>query len=154
MLQSKKAPSRNPSLARSAVDRASALRKASFEALESRQMFSVAYALAGTAGTVLDTFDTAAPTNITSALSVTGLQTGERLDAIAARPKTNVLYAVGIVDTAGPTSAGRLYTINTTTGAATQVGATPFSTTLADGARFDIDFNPVADQIRVVDNID
>src|SRR4051812_19833990 len=135
MLQSKKAPSRNPSLARSAVDRAAALRKASFEALENRQMFSVAYALAGTAGTVLDKFDTATPASVTSALSITGLQTGERLDGIAIRPKTNVLYALGIVDT-GATSAGRLYTINTTTGAATLVGAGPFSTTLPDNGQF------------------
>src|SRR5262249_19862360 len=42
--------------------------------------------------------------------------------------------------------AGRLYTVNTATGVATQVGTTPFTLT---GAAFGVDFNPVPDLLRI-----
>src|SRR5262249_887922 len=43
-------------------------------------------------------------------------------------------------------------TINPTTGAATLVGAGPFSPTLS-GASFGVGFNPVADRLRVVSDV-
>ena len=61
------------------------------------------------------------------------------------------LYALG--------STGRIYTINTTSGAATQKAqlaadstdaTNPF--TALDGTDFGVDFNPVVDRLRVVSN--
>src|SRR5262249_3081126 len=46
----------------------------------------------------------------------------------------------------GFTNGGRLYTINTVTGAATQVGTTPITV----NGKAKIDFNPVPDKLRVV----
>jgi hypothetical protein len=130
------------------------LRKACLETLEDRRLFSVAYSLAGTAGTILNRFDTATPATITDSKPVTGLQTGETLQGIDFRPTTGVLFALGVVNDAGATSSGRLYTINLATGAATQVGTTPFSTALPDGASYGFDFNHTVDRIRVTNDAD
>jgi hypothetical protein len=62
---------------------------------------------------VLETFDSATPGTIVTAVGVTGLQGGEALLGIDFRPADRVLYGLG--------STSRLYTINTTTGVATQV---------------------------------
>lgn len=86
-------------------------------------------------------FDSASPGTLGSTLTVTGLQAGESLEGIDFRPANGQLYGLG--------SSGRLYTINVTTGAATQVGA-PFSLV---GSRFGFDFNPTVDRIRVVSNL-
>jgi len=56
------------------------------------------------------------------------------------RPATGLLYAIG--------STSRLYTINTATGAATQIGSAGAFT--LSGTDFGTDFNPVVDRIRVV----
>lgn len=77
----------------------------------------------------------------TSTVSVTGLQTGETLLAIDFRPATGQLYGLG--------STSRLYTINVTTGAATAVGAAPF-TPVISGPVAGFDFNPTVDRIRLV----
>lgn len=106
-----------------------------------------------TASNTLVRFSSATPGAITSPLSITGLQGGESIVAIDFRPVTAQLYALGITNTAGPDT-GRLYVIDIVTGAATQIGAGPFSTTLADGASYGFDFNPVADRIRVVNDAD
>jgi hypothetical protein len=47
----------------------------------------------------------------------------------------------------------RLYLINPRTGAASQVGATPFVPSLA-GTSFGVDFNPTSDRMRVVSDAD
>ncbi|HVF57802.1 MAG TPA: DUF4394 domain-containing protein [Pyrinomonadaceae bacterium] len=86
-------------------------------------------------------FDSAAPQTITATTTVTGLQSGEAILGIDFRPATGQLYALG--------STSRLYIVNPSTGAATQVGG-PFTPVLRAGDTFGFDFNPVADRIRVV----
>ena len=90
----------------------------------------------------LVTFNTSRPNTIFSTVAITGLQAGENALGIDFRPATGQLYALG--------STSRIYTINTTTGAATQVGS-PGAFTLS-GTDFGFDFNPVPDRIRVVSN--
>jgi len=74
---------------------------------------------------------------------IAGLQSGENILGIDFRPVNGQLYALG--------SSSRIYTINLGTGAATAVGASPFSTLLS-GTDFGFDFNPTVDRIRVVSN--
>ncbi len=76
-------------------------------------------------------------------VAITGLQTGESIVAIDYRPAstTATLYGLG--------STSRIYTINTSTGAATLVGTGPISPALS-GTVTGFDFNPVADRIRIV----
>ena len=82
-------------------------------------------------------------------VAITGLQGGESLLGIDFRPADALLYGLG--------SSGRVYSINTATGAATlasQLAAdvldltAPF--TALNGVDFGVDFNPVADRLRVV----
>ena len=101
----------------------------------------------------LVTFNRAAPA-VRTAVAITGLQSGEQLLGIDLRPggmPAGELYALG--------STGRVYTINITSGAATQKSqlaadsadaTNPF--TALDGAEFGVDFNPVVDRLRVVSN--
>jgi Domain of unknown function (DUF4394) len=74
---------------------------------------------------------------------ITGLQAGENILGIDMRPATGQLFALG--------STSRLYTINMSSGAATSISPTPF-TTLLVGTSFGFDFNPTVDRIRVVSN--
>jgi hypothetical protein len=89
----------------------------------------------------LVTFDSATPGTIGSSVAITGLQSGETLLGIDRRPADGLLYGLG--------STSRVYTINTTTGVAAAVGATPFAPALS-GTAFGFDFNPAADRIPVV----
>ena len=89
---------------------------------------------------ILRKIDLSATAQIDSAVAITGLQVGETIVGMDFRPSTNQLFAIGSTD--------RLYTINLSTGAATQVGAV-FATPLAS-LFAGMDFNPVADRIRVV----
>jgi hypothetical protein len=86
-------------------------------------------------------FDSATPETIASSVAVTGLQAGETLLGIDRRPANGLLYGLG--------STSRIYELNTTTGVATPVGATPFAPALT-GIAFGFDFNPATDRIRVV----
>ena len=88
---------------------------------------------------VLETFDSGTPGIVVTAVAVTGLQAGEALLGIDRRPATGELYGLG--------STSRLYVINTTTGAATQVGSAGAFT--LSGTAFGFDFNPTVDRIRV-----
>ncbi|HYT66950.1 MAG TPA: DUF4394 domain-containing protein [Vicinamibacterales bacterium] len=97
-----------------------------------------------TSSNLLMTFASHSPGILLSAVPVTGLQSGEVLLGIDLRPATQTLYGVG--------STSRLYQINTTTGAATQVG-TAGSFTL-NGTSFGVDFNPVVDRLRVVSDFE
>lgn len=72
--------------------------------------------------------------------AITGLQPSESVVGIDMRPVTGQLFALG--------STGRLYILNTSTGAAAMVGAGPVAT-LA-GTDFGFDFNPFVDKIRIV----
>ncbi len=90
-------------------------------------------------GTTLLSFASNNPTQILTTQTITGLQSGESILDIDVRPATGQLYGLG--------STGRVYTIDTTTAAATQVGSAPAFTPTGRAA---IDFNPVPDRIRVV----
>ncbi|MGQ0698023.1 MAG: DUF4394 domain-containing protein [Panacagrimonas sp.] len=90
------------------------------------------------------------PGTIIATTAITGLMGGETVLDIDYRPFTRQLYAL--------TTAGRLYTLNVATGAATAASTlvasagddNPFVMLAAD-AQFGIDFNPVPDRLRVVD---
>lgn len=88
-------------------------------------------------------FTSVDPAALTTIGPVTGLQTSETVVGIDFRPAGLGLYALG--------STGRLYTIDTATGAATEVA--PLSVALA-GTSFGIDFNPVVDRLRIVSDAD
>lgn len=68
------------------------------------------------------------------------LQSGESILGIDMRPVNGQLYALG--------STGRLYTLNTATGAAAMVGLGPVA--VLSGTDFGFDFNPLVDRIRIV----
>jgi hypothetical protein len=86
------------------------------------------------------TFQSDNVTNITPTHAITGLPGGESIVGLDVRPANGQLYALG--------RTSRLYVINPRTGAARQVGATPFIPALA-GTGFGFDFNPTVDRIRV-----
>ncbi len=100
------------------------------------------------------TFDSAVPVFASRDVPVTGLAAGEQLIGIDRRPKTGVLYGVGRLGTAG-----RLYTVDPATGAATFVAPLVTAPTVVGGPRtpialsgteFGFDFNPAADALRIV----
>jgi hypothetical protein len=109
-----------------------------------------------TSGNNLISFNSARPDVLLSKVAIRGLAAGETLNGIDFRPATGVLYGLG--------STGRLYTLNTTTGAATAataLSADPNDTTDGNaaftsvtGAAFGFDFNPVPDRLRVVSDAD
>ncbi|WP_415581809.1 DUF4394 domain-containing protein [Flavobacterium longum] len=78
----------------------------------------------------------------TTVKAITNLQPSENVLGIDMRPVNGQLFALG--------STGRLYALNTATGAATMVGSGPFAT--LDGTDFGFDFNPTVDRIRIVSN--
>jgi len=99
----------------------------------------------------LISFNRDTPTTTRTSVTVSGLQAAETLLGIDFRPADGQLYALG--------SSGRIYTINTTSGAATlksTLAADATDTTLPftalAGTDFGVDFNPVADRLRVVSN--
>ncbi|MGK5079843.1 DUF4394 domain-containing protein [Janthinobacterium sp. HLX7-2] len=96
-------------------------------------------------------FDRATPATIRTTATVTGLQAGENLLGIDFRPADGQLYGVG--------STGRIYTLNGSTGAATlkaslaaDAADTTAPYTALAGTEFGVDFNPVADRLRIVSN--
>jgi hypothetical protein len=94
---------------------------------------------------VLVTFDSASPGKILSAAKITGLDTGENVVSLDARPVTGLIY--------GLTNLNTLYILNPYSGAAELVGTGVADFPLA-GKVFDIDFNPTVDRIRVVTDAD
>jgi hypothetical protein len=128
-------------------------RRPAVEQLEDRLVPAVAFGLTTTNG--LYSFDTATAATVTDISPVTGLKAAnEQLEAIDFRPADGKLYALSRVP--GTTDL-RLYTLNTTTGAATQVGNAPLQLDTAKvpnaaalGTSFGFDFNPVLDRLRVV----
>jgi len=88
----------------------------------------------------LVTFQSDNVTNVEPSHAITGLPGGESIVGLDVRPLNGQLYALG--------KTSRLYVINPRTGAARQVGATPFIPALA-GTGFGFDFNPTVDRIRV-----
>ncbi len=91
------------------------------------------------------------PGTLDSAVTITGLNAGEKLLGIDFRPKDGLLYGIS--------SLGRIVTIDATTGAATvkvTLAADAADTTQpytgVAGTAFGVDFNPVADRLRVISN--
>jgi hypothetical protein len=91
----------------------------------------------------LVSFDATDPATVTSR-AITGLAAGEDARGLDFRPLDGALYLL--------TDASTIYTVNTSTGAATLVGDT--FTPALDGALFGFDFNPVVDRVRLVTNND
>lgn len=93
----------------------------------------------------LVSFRPAAPGTLLATVAITGVQAGEDILGLDFRPATGTLLGIG--DTS------RVYSINTTTGVATEVGVGPFTPALT-GTDFGVDFNPVPDRLRVVSDAD
>ncbi|MFG5410960.1 DUF4394 domain-containing protein [Piscinibacter sakaiensis] len=94
----------------------------------------------------LISFDRATPGTLVGSVVVSGLQAGETLLGIDTRPADGRLYGLG--------STGRLYTLDPATGVATLKStlraASGDAFTALAGSEFGVDFNPVADRLRVV----
>jgi Domain of unknown function (DUF4394) len=85
-------------------------------------------------------FNAGQPSRLQQRLPLQGLEAGDKLVGIDFRVARGVLYALS--------SRGRLYTLDTKTGRLAPVGQGPL--VVLQGERFGIDFNPVADRVRVV----
>lgn len=83
------------------------------------------------------------PSQPQARVPVRGLAAGEQLLSIDYRVARGVLYGLG--------SQGRLYTIDPDSGQARAVAEQ--GATLVAGKRYDIDFNPTVDRIRVVSDL-
>lgn len=79
--------------------------------------------------------------------NVTGASAGQFFLNIDFRPANGLLYGLAVNTITG---ASNIYTINTSTAAATMVGTVPFTLSVSIGSRVAMDFNPVTDQLRVV----
>src|SRR5207302_5283239 len=95
-------------------------------------------------------FDTSNPGVIQRTVRLTGLQGGDRIAGIDFRISTGQLYALAIRDTPGPDE-GRIYRIVPGSGTCVLIGG-PFSTSLADGASYGFEVDPVHDTLRVVNS--
>lgn len=105
---------------------------------------------------MISSIDRMMPNKIVSNLKITGLQIDDELVGIDYRPKDGKLYAVGLL--------GNIYTLNPSTGVATFVkklvadpndttdGNAPFSKIMGDVDLITVNFNPVADRLRVMTN--
>lgn len=89
---------------------------------------------------VLLRFNAGSPRQMQQRQALAGMPAGETIVGIDFRVARGVLYGV--------TSAGRVVTIDTSTAQVRTVGAGP--AVALQGNRFGVDFNPVADRIRVV----
>ncbi len=98
-------------------------------------------------------FDSAAPGTIISTVPITGLIGGDIIRGIDVRPANGMLYGLAVNNPVGA-DLGRIYLIDPVSGMAVQLSNTPFSTTLTNGTAYGIDFDPVADQIRIVNTAD
>lgn len=115
------------------------------------QPVAVGDTVALTASGRIVSFNRATPATLVGAVSVTGLASGESLLGIDIRPADGLLYALG--------SAGNVYTVDPSTGAATLRAAlrpvagddNPYAALVGDS--FAVDFNPAADRLRVIGNL-
>ena len=106
------------------------------------------FAIDDNPGQHLITFDSAAPTNLHTSVAISGLQPNEKLIGIDFRVNAvtpgnaAVLYGVG--------SFGRIYGLDPNTGVASFVSQIPV---VLNGTEFGVDFNPQADRLRVVSDL-
>jgi hypothetical protein len=107
---------------------------------------TVGDAVALTVSGQLVSFNRATPQTLVGSVVISGLASGETLLGIDQRPADGLLYGLG--------SGGRLYTLDASTGVATLKStlrpAAGDSFTALAGTEFAVDFNPVADRLRVV----
>lgn len=107
----------------------------------------------------LISFDSATPGTLSSTVAVSGLTAGDTLVGIDVRPANKTLYGFAISGGAAAPTVGKVYSINAATGAATlaatlaadpadMTAPTPYQS--ITGTFFGVDFNPVADRLRVV----
>ena len=116
-------------------------------ALVSTASAQLGYAVSGNLGGIdLLSFNAANPGGATTVGALSGLLSGHQIRAVDFRPSNGLLYGVS-TSSASPTTA-QLYTINLTTAACTPVGGT-FTVAGNNGFRLSMDFNPVADVLRV-----
>lgn len=105
-------------------------------------------------------FDSATPGTVTNTATISGLVAGDVLAGIDVRPSNNTLYAFATDAGLGAsaTGKGRVYSINPVTGVATASATlsadiadttAPFPFMTVSGSSFGVDFNPVADRLRV-----
>jgi hypothetical protein len=83
-------------------------------------------------------FDSDAPGDVTSGVTINGLGNGENVVGVDVRPANDHIYVT--------TTANRILQVNPTTGATRVFSSTPALT----GALFGVDFNPVSDALRIV----
>ena len=88
-------------------------------------------------------FNAGRPGQIDSSQAISGLAAGERLLGIDFRPANGRLYAAG--------SSGRLFILDTATGAATAVGTGSFAG-LVQSEELGFDINPASDRIHITDS--
>lgn len=112
-------------------------------------------------GSRIATAASTAPARLSAPADVTGLVAGDTLVSIDRRPQNGFLYALGYNPGNGTV---QLYTLHPDTLVATAVGG-PASFVGADGStlvdigngtadtRFEIDFNPSVDRVRVVSSV-
>lgn len=107
----------------------------------------------------LISFDSATPGTLTSTVAVSGLIAGDTLVGIDVRPANKTLYGFAVSGGGAAPTVGKIYSINAATGAATlaatlaadpadMTAPTPYQS--VTGTFFGVDFNPVADRLRVV----
>jgi hypothetical protein len=87
-------------------------------------------------------FDSSSPGTTSSAVNISGLIAGDVLAGIDGRPSDGMLYGF-----ARNGNVGNLYTINPLSGVATIVSTI---NTSISGDNFAVDFNPVADRLRLI----
>ncbi|NLY02819.1 MAG: DUF4394 domain-containing protein, partial [Rhodopirellula sp.] len=102
------------------------------------------------AGNTLLRFNSGTPDFINATLPITGLNVGDVVVGIDVRPSNGLLYAV--VNGVAP-NADRVITINPETGVITSSQNLSVPQVLS-GASFGVDFNPVADRLRIVSDTD
>ncbi len=121
------------------------------ETLEAREVPAAAFALGiGANANNLFRFDTATPQTLTATTAITGLTASDVLVGTDFRPSTGQLY--GVAANVGANTV-RVYTINPDTGVATAIGTAQNVATIAGATKFGVDFNPVADLIRVTTDL-
>jgi hypothetical protein len=105
----------------------------------------VMYALTGNS---LARFDTASPQTV-STVAITG--TSRPIVAVDVRPVDGTLYGVAKDPNTGTSGSDYLYKINATSGAVTTLPGSTGTYRLL-GTAFGMDFDPVADKVRVISN--
>lgn len=114
-------------------------------ALPSAASADTVYTVDNGAPPFLGKFDTATPGDVTVIGPVTGLlgpPASDLITAIDFRPADGKLYAIS--------NQNRIYTIDTSTAAATVVGDTAFTPAIPSNANAGADFDPVRDVLRMI----